>query len=306
MLNYEAYDHLPVISFGYWDETLSLWQKQGHVTADEIEDFEESEKHKAIIAKRLGFDYDWGGHVSAHTEIFPYFPETVLEVYPDGKKKVSDIYGVIVLKSDDITCIPSEINHTLKDRQTWEELYLPRLQYTTDRINYERIEFEKVADAAREQPLGIHCGSMFGEMRNWMGVEGVSYLYADDEELYTEMIDTVGNLSYRLIEEVLKSGIHFDYAHFWEDICFKNGPLVIPNVFREKVGPHYKRIADLLNEHGVNIVSLDCDGLIDSLLPIWLENGVNTMFPIEVGMGRFHKTMAREVRQRASRYWWNG
>ena len=35
--------------------------------------------------------------------------------------------------------------------------------------------------------------------------------------------------------------------------------------------------------YGLDIISLDCDGLIDSLLPIWLENGVNTMFPIEVG-----------------------
>ena len=32
-----------------------------------------------------------------------------------------------------------------------------------------------------------------------------------------------------------------------------------------------------------DIVSVDCDGCIDALLPIWLENGVNTMFPIEVG-----------------------
>ena len=32
------------------------------------------------------------------------------------------------------------------------------------------------------------------------------------------------------------------------------------------------------------IVSLDCDGKIDRLVPIWLENGVNTMFPIEVGV----------------------
>ena len=30
-------------------------------------------------------------------------------------------------------------------------------------------------------------------------------------------------------------------------------------------------------------LSLDCDGWIDHLIPIWLENGVNTMFPIEVG-----------------------
>ena len=50
-----------------------------------------------------------------------------------------------------------------------------------------------------------------------------------------------------------------------------------------KFGPHYKHITDLAKKHGIELVSLDCDGLIDTLVPIWLENGVNVMFPIEVG-----------------------
>ena len=54
-------------------------------------------------------------------------------------------------------------------------------------------------------------------------------------------------------------------------------------MFDELVGPHYKRITDLLLSHGIDIVSLDCDGKIDLLIPTWLQNGVNTMFPIEVG-----------------------
>jgi len=116
-----------------------------------------------------------------------------------------------------------------------------------------------------------------------MGVEGISYLYADDEQLYDEIINTVGELVYKTTKRALESGIKFDYANFWEDICFKNGPLVVPSVFAKKVGPHYRRITDLIKSHGINIISLDCDGFIDSLIPIWFENGVNTMFPIEVG-----------------------
>jgi len=84
-------------------------------------------------------------------------------------------------------------------------------------------------------------------------------------------------------ERILQEGIRVDYAHYWEDVCFKNGPLVVPSVFDQLTGPHYKRISDLLHSHGINIVSVDCDGMIDSLIPVWLNNGVNTMFPIEVG-----------------------
>lgn len=105
----------------------------------------------------------------------------------------------------------------------------------------------------------------------------------DDEELYAEIIDTMAGLSYNWVKAALESGAKFDYAHYWEDICFKNGPLVIPGVFDEYVGPHYKKTTELLKQYGVTIVSVDCDGLIDSLIPTWLENGVNTMFPIEVG-----------------------
>ena len=141
----------------------------------------------------------------------------------------------------------------------------------------------KEQDATREIPLGLHCGSLYGNVRNMLGVEELSYMAADDEDLYREIIDTNADLSYKVVKKVLEAGVDFDYAHYWEDICFKNGPLVRPEVFAEVVGPHYKKTTELLNAHGIDIISLDCDGWIDKLIPIWLENGVNTMFPIEVG-----------------------
>lgn len=194
-----------------------------------------------------------------------------------------DYAGVIVIEKLNTPSIPSEVDHLLKDRASWEEYYKEKLQYSDDRLNYEWLESLR-DESKRETPLGLHCGSLFGEIRNWLGVEGASYLYADDEELYEEIIDTVGELCYQTTKKALESGVKFDFGHFWEDICFKNGPLVIPSVFEELVGPHYRRITKLLNDYGVDIISLDCDGCIDTLVPIWLENGVNTMFPIEVGV----------------------
>lgn len=102
-------------------------------------------------------------------------------------------------------------------------------------------------------------------------------------DLFKEIIDTVGILWYETTKYILECSVQPDYAHYWEDICFKNGPLVIPSVFDELVGIHYAKINNLLKEHDIHIVSVDCDGYIDHLLPTWLKNGVNTMFPIEVG-----------------------
>ena len=203
--------------------------------------------------------------------------------------------GVVELEKDNAGSIPAELDHLLKDRKSWEEHYLPRLTFHRDRVHQRLVNtgskfvpfdnegLEYLNDPNRKNPIALYCGSLFGQIRNWLGIQGVSYLYMDDEALYDEIIDTVGQLCYQCVAETLACGAVFDYGHFWEDICFKNGPLVVPSVFAEKVGPYYKKITDLLHRHHIDIVSLDCDGKIDALIPTWLKNGVNTMFPIEVG-----------------------
>lgn len=280
VLRYQRYDRLPVVHFGFWNETLDKWRDEGHITGGEASGWSDGNEHDLSIAAKLGFDFDWCTIFNPKTGLFPEFERTVLEELGGGRRKVLNRYGAIELESDGAGSIPAEFDHTLKDRESWERHYRPRLEYRAERVD---MAYLRSLPAERENPLGLHCGSLFGEIRNWLGVEGVSYLYYDDEELFDEIIGTVGELSYSVTETALSSGVNFDFGHFWEDICFKNGPLVVPSVFNEKIGPWYGRITGLLARHGIDIVSLDCDGLIDALIPTWIENGVNTMFPIEVG-----------------------
>lgn len=296
VLNYEHYDALPIVHFGYWKETLQKWAAEGHIEYPE----KRAGNDWLGVPEKQGFDFEWISGFHPNTDLFPPFDWTLLSEAPDGTKTLRNGEGVTVIQKPEAGSIPAEADHLLKDRSSWEEFYLPKLHFSEDRINRQKLA-SIPAPADRETPVILHCGSLFGTIRNWLGVTGASYLYADDEDLYAEIIHRVADLSYQTVEACLASGTQFDHAHFWEDICFKNGPLVIPSVFEELVGPHYKRITGLLNRHGIHIVSLDCDGCIDSLLPIWLENGVNTMFPIEVGtwhasIGPWREQYGRDLR----------
>jgi len=82
--------------------------------------------------------------------------------------------------------------------------------------------------------------------------------------------------------DILLPEIKFDFASGWEDICFKNGPIVTPNFFKNVVMPRYKRISKKLREHGIKIYYIDCDGDVRPILPYFLEGGVNCLFPFEV------------------------
>ncbi len=286
VMHYEKYDRLPCVAFGYWSETLDKWADEGYVSREAAELYKSTGDNGPAdreIMDQLGFDFSWQSCVSGRNALFPAFERKVLRVEADGSQIIQDGSGHLVRVKPGLESIPGELGTLLTGREAWENDFLPRLQYCEERIP--RKEFEKLRDesAAREYPLWLHCGSLYGKIRDMMGVVELSYLQADDEELYAEIIDTMAGLAIRVAEETLKIGVPFDGAHFWEDICFKNGPLVNPEVFAKYVGPHYRRFADLLSRYGIDQISLDCDGCIDKLVPIWLENGVNTMFPIEVG-----------------------
>lgn len=285
VLHYEKPDQFPVVSFGYWAETLQKWEEEGHITHEETVGYcsygDNSEADRSIM-KKLGFDFNWNSCIGFDTGLRPNFGHTILEEKEDGTLLARDEQGLIVLEKPGVVSIPAEIGTSMTGRKAWEELYLPKLKWTAERVNTEYIK-SLADDTNREIPIGLHCGSLIGYMRNLLGVEQLSYLYADDEELYAEIVDTLAGICYQGVKTALETGAKFDYAHFWEDICFKNGPLVSPFVFEDYVAPHYKKITDLLTKYGIDIVSVDCDGCIDTLVPIWLKNGVNTMFPIEVG-----------------------
>lgn len=281
ILHYEPHDGFPVVHFGFWGELLQQWKAEGRIEGD-LRHY--SDEVRPELEKKLGFDFEWMSQYGPNRSLMPGFAREVLETYPDGKKKIRNSAGLIEIIRDGVVSIPETVGTTFSGRESWEREYKPRLQPSAQRQNFEALDrLIAKQDAQTHRPVMFEAGSLMGIIRDMLGVEELSYLYADDEDLYREIIDTVAAVQYDNVKTALERGLRPDVAHFWEDICYKNGPLVTPSVFAEFVGPHYRRITSLLREYGCDIVSLDCDGCIDSLLPIWLENGVNTMFPIEVG-----------------------
>jgi uroporphyrinogen decarboxylase len=128
---------------------------------------------------------------------------------------------------------------------------------------------------------------MYGKLRDWVGIENLSLMLYDDRALVEEMVERLGDCVVVPTEKALAiardEGVTYDYAMMWEDICYNRGPLIAPKMFRDMCGPQYRRITELLASYGCEFVMLDCDGKIDDLIPVWLDSGVNCMFPLEIG-----------------------
>ena len=284
ILRYESVDRLPAVHFGYWDELLREWVDQGHIPGDLAAEVKLGNDADRELDKIIGWDFNYETVMRNKKRLYPEFTREVLETLPDGSQRVLTPRGVIERFKPGIVSIPSEDDYLLKDRKTFEEVFLPRLQYTPERIDFEAL---KNFESTRPQnvPVGIHVGSILGNIRDMLTLKGLSYImYDEDEDLLADIVNTHAEMQYKCVEAILATGVKFDFAHYWEDICFKSGPLVSPAKFDELCAKHYKKRNDLIRSYGIDIISLDCDGVIGSLIPTWIENGVNTMFPIEVGI----------------------
>jgi len=199
---------------------------------------------------------------------------------------VQNADGLIEKIRPGVVSIPSEDDYLLKDRKAFEELYLPKMQFSPERVNLEFFKtFNEKVYNQFDCPVGLALGSVLGDIRSFVSVIGMSYLlYDEDESLFADIVDTYAEMQYQCVAAILQTGAKFDFAHYWEDICFKSGPLLSPETFDALCAKHYKRRNDLCHQYGIDVISLDCDGVTEKLLPTWFENGVNTMFPIEVGV----------------------
>ena len=281
ILHYRAADRMPAVHFGYWIELLQEWAEQGYIPFELLNGYYDGSPEDKEIDKLVGWDFNWYHTVSGSIGLNPAFKHKVLERLPDGFVRIQNQDGLIERVREGAGSIPAEDDYQLKDRESFEALYKPKMLYAAARIPR---DFKQIAaDTAGDIPLGLRLGSVLGDIRNMMSVTGMSYMICDDYELFEEIIDTYAEMQYLTTEAALKSGAKFDFAHYWEDICFKNGPLISPSMFEELCLKHYKKRNDLVKSYGIDIISLDCDGVTEKLLPVWFEGGVNTMFPIEIG-----------------------
>ena len=274
VMNYKPVDRIPIWDFGFWAETLELWRGEQGMPADvDPDDF-------------FGMDVQWR-YAPVRLSLLPAFERQVLEDRADEQIiRMGD--GVIARWPKSGTSMPDWIDYTLKDRATWEEHYKWRLDPDAgERITEEFRRLCREEWPQRDYPIIISCGSVLGEIRNYLGLENFAYIQYDDPKLFREMVETVGTCVATTLERALSeakaAGVTFDLGHFWEDICYNHGPLIHPTAFNEIAAPQIKRITDVVRKYGVEHVSVDCDGKVDELILPWRAAGVNVMFPIEIG-----------------------
>ena len=177
--------------------------------------------------------------------------------------------------------IPHYIQASIVTPDDWKRAKEERFRRDGPARKIDVEAMKKAHPPDRSYPLGIGCGSMIGRIRNMLTFEGLAYACYDYPDMVEDMVETACVMVEDFLDQVLGQ-IDFDFATGWEDICFKNGPIVSLDFFTKVVVPRYKRIGDKLHAAGLDLWYTDCDGDVRPLMPGFLESGINCLFPFEV------------------------
>lgn len=130
-------------------------------------------------------------------------------------------------------------------------------------------------------------GGVFGAFRWLMGDEEGLMAFHTMPDLVHEIMDHITDIYLTVWGKVVSElpEITITNIHLWEDMCYRNGPLISPKMWLEFLGPNYRRIQEFAAQHNILCISVDTDGNPDRITQPMIDHGVNLLFPMEVAAG---------------------
>jgi len=279
--DFEKTDRFPLFEHGFWPETYTKWRAEG-LPEDVAPPSFTGYKGKDLFEY---FGIIKPGYITPYIFMVPPLEHEVLE-------DTADYYiarngnGAVVKCSKTVQTLPQEIDYAItceKDYHKYRDrLTIPALEQRIGANIWNDIEEYRNKDDYAA--VCTHMHGFFAYPREILGVVNSLILFYDEPDFVRLLFKDRVELYKKVYAPILEK-TKIDFAFIWEDMCFKNGPLVSPELFREFLTLAYKEIISFFKDFGVTRFVVDSDGDVLKLLPLWLESGVNAVLPFEVQSG---------------------
>ena len=268
--------------FGYF--CLDAWKARGNIT-------DKTNLSELFMYEDTGFaslgELGW-----CEAQFYPFFEKKVLEDRGDYEL-AQDHAGrhILFFKGRRSGFMPEYVDHPVKDMKTWEENCKWRMDpKSPERYKNMETNMQQKIKRANEGCVVQQCvvgGYMY--LRSLIGPEAVLYKFYDEPELIHDCMKTWFELADAIITEHQKY-LTLDELFFGEDICYKTGPLISPDMMREFLLPYYSQLINNIKSRQIDrsrhlYFQIDTDGFCYPTIDIYKEVGMDHMSPFEVASG---------------------
>ncbi|MCE5325393.1 MAG: hypothetical protein LLG01_03160 [Planctomycetaceae bacterium] len=283
-MDYQPADRRPNWELGVWPQAVARWQTEA---PEAVKDFRWNwfVEEPAIGLDRREF-------IGVHYGFMPGYQYEVLEE-TEQYIVARNWNGIVTkaLKEGSIggarMCMDEYIGFPVRTPEDWPDVRRRLVAAVSDRYP-KNLDEQIAAWKTRTCPLilGGNCAAngFYWRAREWMGTEGLSFAWYDYPKMMHEMMEFYADFIIETSRPVLEK-ISVDYFTLNEDLSMKSGPLLGPDTFRTFIFPHLKRMVEFFKSHGVKYFAIDTDGDPTVLIPLFMDAGVDCVWPIERASG---------------------
>ena len=132
-------------------------------------------------------------------------------------------------------------------------------------------------------PISVRTQDQIGTYGNRISMM-IAPIPTDESDPVERLVRSQAEMSLELLRKLLAQGVTPDAVWFFSDLCYRNGMLFSPRVYREHVLRYHQRFAELCHEHDMFMI-LHCDGDVSELIPLLIEAGFDCIEPLEARQG---------------------
>jgi len=285
ILLYKQVDRPPFMEIALWEQTVERWRAEGLPDAAASADLLSGNEYFGLE----GYD------IVLFNLTFPQ-PCPDDRMISEGERYVTFTDGMgrkrIALKEGTVrgmrTSMDRYVEHPLQTREDFQRIRKGYETHFEGRLpeDWGGTQAALKSSARPSMFLDRYFASFgyYSMLRNWMGTEGLSYMFYDDPDLVHDCLSFLTEFITTFLTIPL-SEVSFDLYYIHEDLAGRNGPLLSPELFKRFFLPHYTIFIEFLKSHGVRNIIVDTDGNFEVLIPLFLESGVEGFGPIEVAAG---------------------
>jgi len=281
--NHQEADRVPVTDWA-WESTIANWHAQGMPQNVAWEDFFGLDKIARITETQI--------------DTSPRCEAKVIEE-TDSYRIEKDCWGITKKNFKPISATPFYLDYEIHDRESWD-IARQRMVPSRDRVNWDI--WRQNYTYWRENGYWIEVGPWFGyDIVNarTMGTEATLLAMVDYPEWMIDMFNHGCDLSLTLLDLIWDAGYEFDELLWYDDIGYKNGLMISRDMWYEMVRPYQKRVIEWAHRHGIKAQLHSC-GRVESLIPDFIEIGLDALNPMEVKAGMDPIALKRKFGQEIS------
>lgn len=247
-----------------WQATVDRWRNEGLPSGIEPQDY-------------FGFEL-----VGYGSDTSPRFKEEILSI--DEEYIVEkDSYGGVRKNHRDFTTTPMIIDYPCKNRDDWESLKT-KLKPSDMRVDWVTDLRSNQRERSRGRYITFNAIVGYDKLQKYVASERLLRAVLREPEWIKDMYWTDAKLVMAMCDKMIQGGFDFDGAFLYCDLGYRHGPFFSPRHYEAQLHPVFKTLCAFFHERDMQIILHTC-GNVKSLIPYFIQEGIDCIQPLEVKAG---------------------